>query len=425
MMDYDEDSSLYDLFQVSLTNDNLFMIGTSVDTGFEWQAVDECKEKLDKNLHVVKQRGKIYFNVNLDNLIKVQEMRSIDNIFIVGSVLRLKFDGTNKENDLKLCKDATRNDLKLEKALNAWKNVTQFPGKMYPTINEYEEAIRNEKNVECVKSNNSKIRKRGQNPANAYNEVLRYRVTCERTGKHSFESPDAAKIIGGELQDKYHWLVDLSLYHLEIICKIVQNEIVTQLRITHESKHHRNIIHFGPTTLRATICYNLLRLAQPNPGDIIIDPMCGSASIPIEGGLVYGSSYILCGDNHSKAVLRSKSNIEISCPKSKVDLTQWDVCYLPLLNNSIDIVVTDMPFGKRSGNMMDNRVLYKQFLLQLGRVVRCNTGRLVLLTYDKRSFNLSLQAAADLFKVTKMLGVNIGGLAAVVYVLKRTRVEYK
>ncbi|XP_014599950.1 PREDICTED: THUMP domain-containing protein 3-like [Polistes canadensis] len=425
MMDCDEDSSLYDLFQVSLTNDNLFMIGTSVDTGFEWQAVDECKEKLDKNLHVVKQRGKIYFNVNWDKLIKVQEMRSIDNIFIVGSVLRLKFNGTNKENDLKLCKDATRNDLKLEKALNVWKNVTQFPGKMYPTINEYEEATRNEKNVECVKSNNSKIRKRGQNPANAYNEVLRYRVTCERTGKHSFESPDAAKIIGGELQDKYHWLVDLSLYHLEIICKIVQNEIVTQLRITHESKHHRNIIHFGPTTLRATICYNLLRLAQPNPGDIIIDPMCGSASIPIEGGLVYESSYILCGDNHSKAVLRSKSNIENSCSKSKVDLTQWDVCYLPLLNNSIDIVVTDMPFGKRSGNMMDNRVLYKEFLLQLGRVVRRNTGRLVLLTYDKRSFNLSLQAASDLFKVTKMLGVNIGGLAAVVYVLKRTCIEYK
>lgn len=39
---------------------------------------------------------------------------------------------------------------------------------------------------------------------------------------------------------------------------------------------------FGPTTLRATICYNLLRLAHPKPGDIIIDPMCGSGSIPIE-----------------------------------------------------------------------------------------------------------------------------------------------
>lgn len=54
------------------------------------------------------------------------------------------------------------------------------------------------------------------------------------------------------------------------------------IALTKESKHHRNINFFGPTTLRATICYNLLRLAQPKVGDIIIDPMCGGGSIPIE-----------------------------------------------------------------------------------------------------------------------------------------------
>lgn len=52
--------------------------------------------------------------------------------------------------------------------------------------------------------------------------------------------------------------------------------------MTHKSKHNRNIINFGPTTLRSTICYNLLKLANPKPGDIIVDPMCGGGSIPIE-----------------------------------------------------------------------------------------------------------------------------------------------
>lgn len=46
--------------------------------------------------------------------------------------------------------------------------------------------------------------------------------------------------------------------------------------------HHRNIVNFGPTTLRSTICYNLLKLANPKVGDIIVDPMCGGGSIPIE-----------------------------------------------------------------------------------------------------------------------------------------------
>jgi 23S rRNA G2445 N2-methylase RlmL len=54
------------------------------------------------------------------------------------------------------------------------------------------------------------------------------------------------------------------------------------ITLTKQSKHHRNINFFGPTTLRATICYNMLRLAQPKAGDVIIDPLCGGGSIPIE-----------------------------------------------------------------------------------------------------------------------------------------------
>lgn len=106
------------------------------------------------------------------------------------------------------------------------------------------------------------------------------------------------------------------------------------------------------------------------------------------------------------------------------------------------------PFGKRSGRMVDNRILYKQFLIELGRVSKLSTGRIVLLTYDRRSLNMvhnlsvfkililltidrkkfvflqALQTAGDLFQVTKMLGVNIGGLQAAVYVLKRSDVLY-
>lgn len=40
-------------------------------------------------------------------------------------------------------------------------------------------------------------------------------------------------------------------------------------------------------------------------------------------------------------------------------------------------------------------------------------------------FSQALQAARDLFCVTKTLGVNIGGLHAAVYVLKRTDVSYE
>lgn len=38
--------------------------------------------------------------------------------------------------------------------------------------------------------------------------------------------------------------------------------------------------------------------------------------------------------------------------------------------------------------MSDNRVQYKKYLLELGRVVKMKYGRLVLLTYDRRSITV-------------------------------------
>ncbi|RLU23553.1 hypothetical protein DMN91_003758 [Ooceraea biroi] len=441
------ESSISDLFEEHMKNPNILMIGTTVATGFEWEAIDECREKLQKHLRVVKGRGKVYFNIDWDQFAKVQEMRSIDNIYIVADTARYSF-GQSKESkkaDLELFVDSVNKSTNLSKGLDAWKRATNFKGKLYPTIEEYNVAkeqalaaktevseIDNEKKEEEEPKSESKEKdapdarkkkKRGQDPSESKeDDILKYRVTCERTGEHSFESNDVAKVVGGELQEKYHWIVDLCTYHLEIVCKLMQNFMLTHLRVTHESKHRRNIENFGPTTLRSTICYNLLRLAHPKPGDLIVDPMCGGGSIPIEAALAYPQSHVLCGDNHPKAVNRAQSNASVvGC---EVGLVQWNASKLPFKDSFVDIIVTDMPFGKRSGTKSDNRVLYKQFLLELGRVVKLSSGRIVLLTYDRNSFKQALQTAGDLFWVKKTVGANIGGLQAVVYVLSRTHVSH-
>lgn len=149
-------------------------------------------------------------------------MRSIDNVFIVADVRQFEFSGASKDNDLQLFKDAVHKDMKLEKALNAWKFVTNFQGKIYPTNEEYNLAEKGRKpSNEIVTSATGKGRKRGQVPSESKeDEILRYRVTCERTGKHTFESSDVARGIGGELQDKYLWIVDLTTYYLEVVCKL-------------------------------------------------------------------------------------------------------------------------------------------------------------------------------------------------------------
>nr|CAD7263982.1 unnamed protein product [Timema shepardi] len=117
---------------------------------------------------------------------------------------------------------------------------------------------------------------------NKEEKVLKYRVTCLRKGDHCFGSQDAAHHFGGELQDQYNWVVDLSHYDLNILLCIMRDELYCGVTLTKESLHHRNITHFGPTTLRATVCYSMLCLGCPNLGDIIVDPLGGGGSLSIE-----------------------------------------------------------------------------------------------------------------------------------------------
>lgn len=70
-----------------------------------------------------------------------------------------------------------------------------------------------------------------------------------------------------------------------------------------------------------------------------------------------------------------------------LDTVRWDSTSLPLRDQVVDVVITDLPFGRRIGSKADNRVLYYKALLELARVTKVETGRAVLLTYDKKTIS--------------------------------------
>ncbi|EEC19254.1 conserved hypothetical protein [Ixodes scapularis] len=133
--------------------------------------------------------------------------------------------------------------------------------------------------------------------------------------------------------------------------------------------------------------------------------MCGGGSIPIEAAINWPDTITLCGDNHELAVQRTSANLVALNDKRTAsdektgnlpaDLLRWDVNRLPLRNGSVDIFVTDLPFGKRMGSRPDNRTLYPKLLAELGRVVRPRTGKAVLLTQDKKTLSVDPSSEHD------------------------------
>ncbi|XP_055985456.1 tRNA (guanine(6)-N2)-methyltransferase THUMP3 [Sorex fumeus] len=449
-------------------------IGATVPTGFEQTAADEVREKLRSLCKISKDRGKIYFDISVESLAQVHCLRSVDNLFVVVQEFKDYHFKETKEEVLKDFEELA-GKLPWSDPLKVWKINTSFKKKKTKrkkiNPNSSKEKIENGQGDKTDKTDAKKSASKPsdphlsdyyENPAiredvctlvgedlasrrdeteenskgESEPEVLKFRVTCNRAGeKHCFSSNEAARDFGGAVQEYFQWKADMTNFDVEVLLNIHDSEVIVGIALTEESLHRRNITHFGPTTLRSTLAYGMLRLCAPQPTDIIVDPMCGTGAIPIEGATEWSNCYHIAGDNNPLAVNRAANNIASLLSKGQVkegspswglpiDAVQWDICHLPLRTGSVDIIVTDMPFGKRMGSKKRNWNLYPACLQEMSRVCRPGTGRAVLLTQDKKCFTKALSGMGHLWRKVHTVWVNIGGLHAAVYLLKRTPQAY-
>ncbi|XP_031706602.1 tRNA (guanine(6)-N(2))-methyltransferase THUMP3 isoform X2 [Anarrhichthys ocellatus] len=441
-------------------------IGATVPTGFELTAAEEVKEKIGVDAQISKDRGRIYFPITTDELFQVHLLKSVDNLFVVVEEYHLyPFKESKEETLMEMMQLATT--LPWTNALAVWKlngtlkkkkgyrkggNGTKVKSKREATdatvadteqqeLPQAASAAESQTKAESTTSaaeSQTKAESTAEAETSAQDseeaepeaKVTKFRVTCNRAGdKHSFTSNEAARDFGGAVQEFFQWKADMTKFDIEVLLNIHNDEVVIGIALTEESLHRRNISHFGPTTLRSTLCYGMLRLCKPQASDIILDPMCGTGAIPLEGAIEFNSSFYLAGDNNDMAVNRTVNNVchiqrrraeKGSASGLPIDTVQWDLCNLPIRTGSVDIVITDMPFGKRMGSRKKNWDLYPSCLREMARVCTPGTGKAVLLTQDKKCFTKAISRMGGLWRRLHTVWVNVGGLHAGVYLLKRT-----
>ncbi|XP_074534510.1 tRNA (guanine(6)-N(2))-methyltransferase THUMP3 [Halichoeres trimaculatus] len=431
-------------------------IGATVPTGFEHTAAEEVKEKIGVETRISKDRGRIYFPITTDKLFQVHQLRSVDNLFVVVEEYdSYQFKDSKEETLTELQQLASK--LPWTKALEVWKlnrslkkkkshrkggNGTKLKPNTETTDVHMPESEQHElpegpaadgqTNSESTADMESSLQE--SEDATPEAKVIKFRVTCNRAGdKHSFSSNEAARDFGGAVQEFFQWKADMTKFDIEVLLNIHNQEVVIGIALTEESLHRRNISHFGPTTLRSTLCYGMLRLCKPQPSDVILDPMCGTGAIPLEGAIEFGSSFYIAGDNNDMAVNRTVNNVchiqkrradKGSVSGLPIDTVRWDLCNLPMRSSSVDIIITDMPFGKRMGSRKKNWDLYPSCLREMARVCRPGSGKAVLLTQDKKCFSKAISRMGGLWRKLHTVWVNVGGLHAGVYLLKRTGAVY-
>lgn len=166
-----------------------------------------------------------------------------------------------------------------------------------------------------------------------------------------------------------------------------------------------------PASIHPTVAAALCIAGKVDFRDVFCDPCCGAGTVIAER-LGYGPAKKVFGfDISPEALSLSKQNL--SRFGMSVTLRKADMRRLPLDDNSVDVVVANLPFGIRVGDRSQNRSLYKDFLNESQRVLSPK-GRLVAYTHDASAFELACRESGWQ-DMKRLASVQAGGLTVMVY----------
>lgn len=252
-----------------------------------------------------------------------------------------------------------------------------------------------------------------------------FAVDTERLGNHEYTSIDISRIVGEIIIKKVEEktgtrpAVNLRTPHIIVHVLVKDEYFFLGVSLTGSRSLHRRgyRIYDHPAALKPTLAYAMLTLSGTMDKQIIVDPMCGGGTIPIEAALIHEEASIYGYDQNPRHIRGAKLNAYASGVYAKVLFGVWDARRLhEIFNNDVDHIISNPPYGIRYGDPVAVRRLYRDFLDSAYKALKSG-GRLTIITTE---YNFVLRKAGDRgFKIVHERTVQHGGLYPKIVVLEK------
>jgi tRNA (guanine6-N2)-methyltransferase len=143
-----------------------------------------------------------------------------------------------------------------------------------------------------------------------------------------------------------------------------------------------------PAETDATIAAAMVRKSGPSRADRVLDPFCGSGTIPIERALAGPAAAITAGDIKEKVVGWAAANAQAAA--AGITFGVWDALALPFADRAFTRVITAPPFGNPQGGRPWAPLEFGRLLAELLRVLEFGCP-LVLLVQDEKLTSTALK----------------------------------
>lgn len=274
-----------------------------------------------------------------------------------------------------------------------------------------------------------------------------FAIRSMRVGNHDFTSVDVARVAGQAVIDSFmncygkRLKVNLNEPDVIIRVEVVDRELFVGVDTTGDEALHRRWwrVYNHPAHLNATIACAMLRIAAWDLEESLVDPMCGSGTIPIEAALmarrvpnmrkfIYQN---LCNEiardvsigdlkldlygiekfkKHFEGAKRNAENAGVS------DTITFLLGDATRLEGEYDVIITNPPYGLRIWKKGAIKKLYEKFAEAAGNCMH-EMSRLAVITAEHRLFERAAQKAG--LKLLHERFVRYGGLITKILVYGR------
>ena len=129
-----------------------------------------------------------------------------------------------------------------------------------------------------------------------------------------------------------------------------------------------------PGTLKPPIAAAMAQIAKIKKKDKILDPFCGSGTILMEASKF--TTNMQGGDINPEVINIARENLSSAGIPISIDI--WDATSLPLKDNSVDKIITNLPWDKQTKVKSPNS-FYKKVSQEMERILSPK-GNIIILT---------------------------------------------
>jgi 23S rRNA G2445 N2-methylase RlmL len=171
-----------------------------------------------------------------------------------------------------------------------------------------------------------------------------------------------------------------------------------------------------PTPLLPPIAYCMVKLASPQGGELLLDPMCGCGTIPLIAALEWSFLKIRGVDIKEEYVTCARKNAEVLGLQNKTEFALGDVDELDSKGLEADIIAVNPPYGIVLPTQRDVDKLY-EILFKKASLILSRKGRIAIVTPYPRV--VEREASNQMFTVESVHRIREGDLPRVIHLMRR------